>query len=192
MLATSNVRAENSPAASASEAPTTVAPDKPARVWYGEPALLCDGIALVMYTGALTTTLAADPRSEPVWVPLLLSTSVGPYLGGSILHASRGHGGRAVASLGIRAALPLLTALIGSAIATQTGHGDIDGYIWRGSSAGLIVGLGFGAAGAIAIDDFVLAYDDPPKPSSSTSSFFIAPTVTPIHNGASVGVVGMF
>jgi hypothetical protein len=199
MLATSNVWAEDSPAPSASEAPTVVAPDKPARVWYGWQPLITDGVAVASFAGFLAVTFAESSATYKTIGTYNDASSVFGgtaaaffYLGAPVIHAAHDHWDRALGSLGLRIGIPILTTIAGVAIGSGSPN-DCDCFgLSPGQSIGLFVGFTLGALGAMAIDDFVLAYDDPPKPSSSQSSFFIAPTVSPLRNGASLGVVGMF
>ena len=121
-----------------------VAPETPARRWYGWQTLTADGISTVLFFSAFS-----DPKvNEPLAWGALLGYEFAP----GIVHFAHRNPGRAFASFGIRLGMPLAGAFVGGALAS-----GCKGYECEASGAGVGVLLGMG--GAIAIDAAVLAYE---------------------------------
>jgi len=101
----------------------------------------------------------------------------GYLLGAPMIHGIHGHGLRALGSLGIRLGLPTAGLLVGALIAC-TGHYCVGNSnelnLPEASPVPIYLGLGLGGLGAIAIDAFHSAYDEPESPSGAR--FLLIPT----------------
>ena len=94
-----------------------------------------------------------------------------------------------MASLGLRAAAPLLGAVIGLGVGMTTcGRGPDDSEACPAGAA--IIGLIVGVLAASAADVAILARDDSPAPSRSGSA--LVPSIAIAKDGLSVGVGGRF
>jgi hypothetical protein len=152
---------------------------RPKKVWYGWQTLVVDG------AGLLVGALAASNESGGMAGVALLNYS----LGAPIVHAAHGEGIRALASVGLRAAVPMAVGLLAYGISDNSGD-----------ESAFYSGLALGAIGAIALDAGVLAYEEhcgcerdaKATKKSVAKSFTITPTVAPRAGGATLGVVGNF
>jgi hypothetical protein len=146
--------------------PAPVAPPTTETRWYGWKILLADGAALG----------AAYAVHQPALALGWLGT-------GAMVHAAYGHYGRSVASLVLRAALPVLGATL-AASGTRDCGGDLCGF-------GEAIGGGLAGAAVAEGIDLVLGIDErevaPPRPSHSW-----APVTSVGHAGATVGVAARF
>ncbi len=139
--------------------------------WYGGYTLMTDGISLA---AALAGGLA-EPEGEALFV-----LAGGGYLfGAPIVHLIHGNPGRAAASWGLRAALPVAFFGVGTVIEDCAGH-DFCGY------GSLVIGVPLGMVAAIALDAAVLARD------TEKRAVAFAPTASVGPNGASIGLGGSF
>jgi hypothetical protein len=164
-----------------STAPAPTYQRVPRKVWYGWQTLVVDG------AGLLVAALAASNESDGMAGVASLNYAVGA----PIVHAAHGEGIRALASVGLRTALPGAIGLLA--------YGLNDG---SGSSqdSAVVGGIVLGAIGAIALDAGVLAYEEhcgcerdaKATKKSVAKSFTITPSVAPRAGGATLGVVGNF
>ncbi|HEX4404316.1 MAG TPA: hypothetical protein VH560_05780 [Polyangia bacterium] len=125
---------------------------------------------------------------------LLLGALGGYLLGGPIIHAAHGHGGRAIADFFLRAALPVLGAVIGDAASKPSCHGAEYPCGITQTATGFVVG----AAAAAVIDIALLSGPGAAQPpaervaSRARSSWTLAPSVAASSTLALVGVGGRF
>lgn len=114
-------------------------------------------------------------------------------LGGPAVHALHERPGRAAASLGVRVAAPLGTALFFA----QTSSCD-DPYFdpeidlepdCDGDEVAAIVGLALGGLAAMTFDQFLIPST---RDLGNKESVTVAPTVSPRHGGATLGLAGAF
>jgi hypothetical protein len=158
----------------------------PARVWYGWQVLAADGAMLGLTAGCLAT----DSIDEDVcMLPL-----VGYLVTGPIVHGRHSGGKRLMASLALRAGLPILGALIGAASANCPPRDENEFLDLCGlSEMGLGVTIGMGVAVAI---DGLWAFEDAaptqPLPAPSRASWSVTPTVRVSDNSAGFGLAGRF
>lgn len=151
----------------------------PRKVWYGWQTLLVDG------AGLLVGALAASNESGGMAGVALLNYSIGA----PIVHAAHGEGIRALASVGLRTAVPMAVGLLAYGISDNSGD-----------ESAFYSGVALGALGAMAIDAGVLAYEEhcgcerdaKATKKNVAKSFTITPTVAPRSGGATLGVVGSF
>lgn len=126
-------------------------PSDPMREWYGWQTLALDGASVsIVLLGGLA--LATDEyQLEEVGATWILGSAV-PYLFGSpVLHAVRGHSGKAWASFGLRLGMPLAGYAAGAFPECHSGDFCKVGY---GAVGGAI-----GIAGAMVIDAAWLAWE---------------------------------
>jgi len=155
--------------------------------WYGYQILLADAVALGL------TAIAAEAGSEAVLVG-----AAGVYLlGGPTVHALHRRPLAAVASLGLRIALPIAFAAIGGASVNCR----MGGVVNDGESCGSIeplIGLTVGLVAAVAIDSAAVAWDWTPPAAAdraapraeSLASVSVAPIR--IREGAGLVLSGRF
>jgi hypothetical protein len=174
----------------ASAEPKTEA--EPAMHWYGWQTLLVDAVG----PATLLTARAAVGPSFPSTVgPAFWVAGASSYaLGAPVVHAAHGQWGRAAGSLGLRIGLPLGGALMGYGIAQATlqGGGGGDDHGGAQSTVLYLFTLGGGLVGAITaafVDACALAYEPEARGSDKP---VVAPTVSLVRGGGSVGVVGQF
>ncbi len=192
--------------------PSAADPSRPTH-WYGYQTLATDGVALLLLLPALSSS-AHDLQTASAVASLATYS-----LGAPIVHLTHGHVGKAVADLGIRAAMPFVVGLLGGLIGAaayqpstscatagacaERGNwfGPLMAFI-EGGAIGGTVGIG----GAVAIDAALLAYeplghhasDHPqPEPPMQWSAMRIEPTlgVVPERQGgarATFGMMGTF
>jgi len=169
---------EEEPPAIASASPP------PARVWYGWQVLATDGALVALTAGAL-----AVEQEDLALVPLF-----GLFASGAVVHATHGHGLRALGSAGMRLGLPLAGGLIGAAIANCPPHNP-DAWLDLCGVGETALGMASGMAIAIAIDS-IWAYDEvAPTPSPARPSqhvWSLTPAMSVTQNSAGVGLVGRF
>lgn len=141
--------AASKPVAAIPELPA--APAEPRReTWYGAQILLVDAAAVGLLVASVTVGSGRPGLGEGLAV-----ASAGTYLlGGPIVHLAHGRADVAAGSLGLRVAVPILTAVAGMAIEQ---HSCSPGLLWCGA-AGLVLGGAVGAVGAVAIDSAALAW----------------------------------
>jgi hypothetical protein len=168
------VQAAQAPAVSPANLVPYEAPQPSERVWYGWQTLAADGASLALFTLAF-----ADAKS-PASSSLAVGGLVAYIIGGPIVHAHHGHGGKTVGSLAFRLGLPLGGALLGAAIG-QPCRGEL-GCVGQGA-----LGAAIGIAGAVAIDAALLANEDRPAEHALATPF-----VTVDSKSACVGVAGRF
>lgn len=152
-----------SSAPAAAEDVQTVKQDK----WYGLQVL---GVDAAVFTIAAATRDGADgARIGLTWV-----------VTGPAVHAAHGHVDRALGSLGMRIALPIIGAYVGSAADHCTScQGD----------RGLVIGGGLGLVAAEVID-VLSANDEIEVP--LRRDFVMAPVVRATSSDWSVGLAGQF
>ena len=147
--------------------PGMVAPIQEDEMIPGEPSYWYQTALLdVGVIAAMSLTFEAESEE------LLIATLALYGLGGPIVHAAHGHRGRAVGSLVLRAGLPI----IGGYALAEVSEDGLEGFL---------IGFAVGMGTAMIIDSAVLARGTPAKRR-------VAPTVTPLAGGASVGVTGSF
>jgi hypothetical protein len=145
--------------------------------WYGWQTLVADGATLSVFLASGVVGNGDERLGTQLAVLGLASYELTP----GIIHFVHGNPGRGFASMGIRLGMPLTGAFVGATAAS-----GCDGFLCEASGAA--VGLLLGAAGAIAIDAAVFAYDDPKLRSSSRLSLRPLVSVTPQR--AIVGLMG--
>jgi hypothetical protein len=109
------------------------------------------------------------------------------------------HPWKALASVGLRAGLPVATAVVGGFFASSSGRNDsrqsVDGAIQEFGNVwtGVVIGSLVGAVGASALDATFIAHERvPAAPPRATVGAITtwAPTVSLLPQGAAVGVRG--
>ncbi len=151
--------------------------------WYGYETLLVDGAGLGLAAG----TLAGG-------IPLGVAGLATYVLGGPIVHAVHGHGGKVGIDLAVRLGAPAVGMGIGAAIGCATfscSKGDFAGF---GAFILGGVGAGVGALTAIVIDAAVLANEPaaPAKAKPWNGKATFTPQVSALPGGGAIGVGGAF
>jgi hypothetical protein len=107
-------------------------------------------------------------------------------LGGPVIHGAHGHGGRVIASLALRAGLPIAMAFGGAALAR---HGCSDEDCDDGSFGGAILGFGLGIVTAMVVDTALIAQ---PVEVRKHADATWAPQIAVTSRHVGLGVVGRF
>lgn len=153
-------------------------------VSYAHQTLIADGIAGALVIGG---ALQRDPYGAVVLAALGADVYL---LGAPIVHFANRQFMGGLKSLGVRVGLPMLGAVVGNlvgpkdAVACDVGGSCPDP---EDSTIGLVVGAGFGALAAIAIDARYFA-----RKRVTTLAPSWAPTVGYSRAGLTVGVGGSF
>jgi hypothetical protein len=156
--------------------------------WYGWQTLLADAASCTIAIAGGVVSGADSSRGSRTAGDVVSGVGgAGYFLGAPIVHAAHGQWGSAAESFVLRLGLPLGGALAGGLL----------GLAACGSSSGEVpcpaVVAGVGAvAGAIAapfVDAFAVAYEPVPRVSHEAA---VAPTVSIVRGGGSVGLVGQF
>ena len=151
--------------------------------WYGYETLLVDGAGLGLGAG----TVAGG-------IPLGIAGLATYVLGGPIVHAVHGQGGKVGIDLAVRLGAPAVGMATGAAIGCamfSCSKGDFAGF---GAMILGGVGAGVGVLTAIVIDAAVLANEPglPAKTKSWNGKATFTPQVSALPGGGSVGVGGAF
>ena len=156
--------------------PPTSPVEAPAVASYRGQTLLADGVAVGLFI------LSAQQEEATIG-----GIGIAVYLvGAPLVHLTKPHRGtHALASLAMRAGLPLLGVLIGDAIPRDCGRSPCMGA----PSGGVMVGLLGGIVAASALDAIVLAKGDAPKKTPQASW---TPVAGPTRGGVALGVAGQF
>jgi hypothetical protein len=197
-----SVRAPELPAQAATSpmpicAPAPSAVDAPmVDAWYGWQTLTFDGAALAM---GLTLVAANPADGSTVADTLGYGAGATFLLGAPAVHLAHEHPWKALASIGLRAGLPVATALVGGFFASSSGRNgsgqSVDGAIQQFGNVwtGVVLGSLVGAVGASALDATLIAHERvPAAPPRATVGAITtwAPTVSLLPQGAAVGVRG--
>jgi hypothetical protein len=176
-------RAAEPPMIAAEPPVVPLAATPPARVWYGWEVLAADG-AMV----GLTAACLAGGGDDVCTLPIL-----GYFVTGPAVHGSRS-GLRAIASFGMRVALPFIGIGIGTAIANCPPR-DPNAWLDLCGVGEAAIGALSGMAVAMAIDS-IWAYEDAAPSSSPTpprrTSWAVTPTLKVSDNSAGFGLAGRF
>jgi hypothetical protein len=112
--------------------------------------------------------------------------------GSPIVHLAHRHEDKALTSFLLRVGVPLagagIFALAGYAAYPVSGPIDVQ----YGVQIGALIGFVLGIATVITVDYATISFDEVKRGQKLENAFTLVPTVTPIKNGASVGVVGFF
>jgi hypothetical protein len=151
-----------------SRGPSTAGADRaeaPRRHWYGWQTLVVDSIPLLGLALTAAGSSHGDEREE-----LVVAFSAAYFVGGPIVHMAHGQFGKAVLSLGIRSAGPLLI-VAGNQDALQD---------TSGGAALIVIGV-LAIPTAIAVDAAAIAREDVVKDESASilQRVGIAPWVDP-------------
>jgi len=157
------------------------------RHWYGWEPLMADGTAIAMM---LTSRATSGVPSQTLTI-----LGTGDYLFGSpLIHLTHNHPGKAAASLGLRAVLPVLgfltATLGGAAVLSAEGQGDA---LFGGAIYGADYGVYGGMAIAALLDDVLVAQENVlPVRAKPDMRATIEPRLTPTIGGGTIGVGGTF
>jgi hypothetical protein len=122
----------------------------------------------------------------------LIELSLATYvLGAPIVHLAKGRSGRALASVGMRLALPIVGGFLGQALRTTCVSSDpyYDECDEEGPSGEAAIGALVGIATAMIVDSAYLAGGDPPTPKPQPTW---SPTIGASQGGFSLGAAGSF
>ena len=162
------------PVASPVAAPNVEIPTELEQDWYGWQVLAADATGLLATIGCVSAV-----QADECFVPYLIAAPS--------VHLSHRRPTQALASLGLRVALPLAGALIG----LQAASCGEDTYCGLGEVVG---GVFIGTLAASLIDAFALSTVVTERPGIVTHSriSFLSPSVSAGPNGASFGLRGNF
>jgi hypothetical protein len=153
------------------------------REWYGYQTLVVDLAGIGMGVGAAGGGY-----------PLAIAGLATYVVGGPIVHAAHGHGGKVGLDLGIRLGAPAAGALTGALIACAGGSCGYElGALVALAGGGF--GAGIGAITAIVIDAAVIARE-PAERREEVAKWdgkpIVRPEVTSLPGGGAVGIGGAF
>lgn len=150
------------------------------RRWYGWQTLTTDASAIAV--AALAATLDGNATAQPPAIGIALGTYL---LGGPLVHAFHGQGGKAGGSFAVRLLAPV--TLGGLAWAASQCNPIADGDMCSlGTVVATIGGAALGAVVASVVDAAAIAHEDVPKRTS------LVPVVQMSKDGGSVGLAGTF
>jgi hypothetical protein len=145
----------------------------PADHWYGYQPLVADGAALTVAVSGIA--VKSGPVFATGFAPALLAPPILHFV-----HANIGFG---LASLAIRACVPVTLGTVGLLATYGNWNPDINAFY-----AGFLVGWGV----ASALDAAVFSWEKVKPPERSGSSFTWQPNVGLGRGGGTVGVAGTF
>ena len=149
----------------------------PALDSYHAQIVLADALSWTLMFIAINSS--SNDRAEA-----FAKLSVTSYVvGGPIVHLTKDRGKRALGSITLRLALPIVGVMVAGAV---TDHGDCFDCGDNNEAVGL--GLLFGAIAASALDAGLIAKGEPAKPSQTAWT----PTVHTMQGGLTLGVFGQF
>ncbi len=157
-------------------------------IWYGEQILAVDFGSIFLALPTFGVSLA------------------GLVVGGPIVHWAHGNPGRAVGSLALRGGMGGLGAMLAFAVSEgarrredeecarkgysgESCYGDFGDLRGVGAAA---IGFAVGLIGASVIDATVLAWEDAPAATPTSTGLRVAPTFAMVEGGGTLGIVGVF
>jgi hypothetical protein len=148
--------------------------------WYGTPIIVVDSLA--MGTSVLALRNSFKDKSAGMWA----LGSVSLVFSGPIVHLSRGEGGNAAISLGLRLGMPVIGAFLGSA------HYKANCLECPGGEEleSVVVGVMIGAAAASLIDIVLVARTRSTRKRAATTAW--APQLGIGDSQVTAGVAGWF
>jgi hypothetical protein len=159
--------------------------------WYGWQTLAADAVPATL----LVAGVALDDGTSPSLYGAAALTFV---VGGPVIHAVHDHAGKALGSLGLRLALPVVGVVIGSSVAPPLNPCPAlpGGECEESDSTPVLLGGVFGMTAASIIDSALLAYEAETPAAErrrlATPSLRATPTFAISETGARVGLVGTF
>lgn len=188
VLVTSPVRASD-PAETTEmteSAPAAAPTEAPSERWYGWQTLIVDAVAADAFGAGV------GKHIDPLSVTAMIFYGAGP----PVVHGLHGRWGLALGDVALRAAAPVLLALIGVGMedATTPNCPDTGDICLRGLAGGLVGGA-IGYAAAIAIDAAVLAREKQtplPRRQTHRTTLFFVPVVNTGKTAVTAGIAGRF
>jgi hypothetical protein len=156
--------------------------------WYGWQTLLTDvGSLSLVGIGAAVTDSSAS-RGKAVAITLSAVGAIGYALGGPIVHFENGQKSNAIASLALRAGLPVGGALAGYLVGLGSCTAHDDSGVPCPVAMSMIGGVS-GLGAAVLVDALGLGYG---PIASSRGTVVFAPTVEAAQSGVRLGISGAF
>lgn len=150
--------------------------------WYWGQTLVADAIV----ASVAATAIAIDYANGPTWGKSFLFVTPLPFLSGPVVHWAHGNVWRGFASFGARA------VLIAGLPALATWADNASPHVYGTFSPwGVVIGVPLGFVLSAALDAAVLSRV-PAERAATSASVHVAPSVTPLRGGASVGLLGAF
>ncbi len=149
--------------------------------WYGVQTLIAD----LVVAGVSATAIAIDYSSGPTWGKSLLFVTPLPFLSGPVVHWAHGNVWRGFASFGARAVLIAGIPALATWADNATRPSGTTFSPW-----GVAIGVPLGFILSAALDAGVLSRV--PRDAPRAASLTLTPTVSPLRDGASLGMVGAF
>jgi hypothetical protein len=156
--------------------------------WYGWQTLLTDAGSLSLIGIGVAVTDAPVDRGKAIAIGLSAVGAIGYALGGPIVHFENGQKSNAVASLALRAGLPVGGALAGYVF----GLGGCSDNVNLGVPcpvAASMIGGATGLGAAVLVDALGLGYAPIESPRGVV---VLAPTVEAAQTGVRIGLAGAF
>ena len=176
------------PAPSSSPSSPAASAPSPHERWYGYQTLLADAGALAV----LVAGVAAHDRGTGQGIQIAAGAVY--VVGGPLVHLAHGRAQASLGSLGLRVGVPLAGGLIGIGVAALAPDDDGDEYV-----VGTALGVLGGAAGAVALDAMLVAWERDPRgapepaasvPTASRNGWHPSLILTAAR--VQLGVVGVF
>jgi hypothetical protein len=157
-------------------------PSVPER-WYGDFTLLADGGALAL----LLASIAVNDRDTREGV--LVMSGVTYLVGAPVVHLTRQRAMASLGSLGLRAGMPALGALLGSQLSGLADYNDGDEVV-----IGTVYGVLGGILSAVVLDAAFIAWEplSPSEGASARSEPSWSPSLVLTNTHAGLGVAGRF
>jgi hypothetical protein len=156
--------------------------------WYGWQTLLTDVGSLSLVGIGVAVIDSSTDRGKAFAIGLSAAGAIGYALGGPIVHYEHGQKNNAVASLALRAGLPVGGALAGYLVGLGGCTGNEDLGVPCPVAVSMVGGLtGLGAA--VLVDALGLGYG---PVESARGTVVFAPTVEAARTGVRVGISGSF
>jgi hypothetical protein len=156
--------------------------------WYGWQTLLTDAGSLTLVGIGAAATDSSAQRGKTLAIALSAAGAIGYALGGPIVHFEHGQKNNAIASLALRAGLPVGGALAGYLVGLGGCTGTHDAAVPCPVAMSMVGGItGLGAA--VLVDALGLGYG---PIESSRGTVVFAPTVEVAQSGVRIGLGGAF
>jgi hypothetical protein len=154
------------------------------RSWYGWQLLSADALSLSLVAVAVGASGTSNDNG------MLTAGALGYVFAPALIHVVHGRPGMAPASASVRAFVPAVGFLLGSAATDCRSEGGGDGAFCGG--AGPAVGLFVGVAIASALDAALFSWDKPQTNAAAQPELGLVPVLSPDGKRAELRAFGTF
>jgi hypothetical protein len=150
---------------------------------YRAQLIVSDVVGTSLLVGGIGQAFSDGEPAQPVFTLGLVTYG----FGAPIIHLVHHHPGRALASLALRVAAPIVTAGIGSQLRTCFVTSSADCNVDEAAASHAGIGALIGALSAMAVDTVWLGAAEPARPAPSWT-----PTVGANRSAVTLGLAGTF